>query len=172
MTYITERCPHIAADSLQSLVLGEASPSLAACDRCTHLDFLGSPRGFDALRELSIMGVSPGQTLLQAVALMGDSRFTLFTDPTHDGLRVLLYDGKPVETIFSLRRTAEGAALFFQGDSQPWWQRIIHPDHLGWGLGIRTEQPVTDQLTVWTQMQQSLRRGGLRMRANHVLRFR
>lgn len=174
MQYNTERCPHIRAASVETALLGEAAPSLAACARCTQVNILGREPGFAGLGERRILGVSPGQTLLQAVALTGDNRFTIFTDPTHDGLRALLFEGRPVETIFALRRTADGDVLAFHGDSQPWWQRIVHPDHLALGFGIRadTEEPVTDQQTVWTQLQSSLKRGGLRVRVGHVLRFR
>lgn len=153
---ITCRC--IKSDVRGQLERDEHEPSLLACSRCCLMlyDPCGDLRGFSCLRELDITAVSPGETFVQAVSRQFGSRAVVIdVSPTNKALEI---DGQPVGEIFVIRRTADGEVMLFPGNSTPWYERVVHPDDVAIGFGIRTVERPTSQRQVWQILCDNLQR--------------
>lgn len=165
-------CRCIKSDVRNQLERDDHAPTLTVCGSCCRMPYGEVVTGnrFAAVAGLPIEGVSPGQTFGDLVRRFVGTRMSVVGVPDCPTIRALELDGQPVGEIFVIRRTSDGPVMLFPGNSTPWYERVIHPDDIAIGFGIRTEQRPSRERQVWQILCEGLQADNLEFRPRLLFR--
>ncbi len=159
-------CTCLKSDVRSQLKADPHQPSLTACNRCCEMyleDAVGSPTAD------FIVPISAGYSFADLVSRHLGDGLSFGLVPNAPNMLVLQLNEKPVGEVFIIRGTSDGLVLIFPGNDTPWYQRVIHPDDLMIGFGMRVLMPVQKEklveaspaagYTVWQLLCEGLKAG-------------